>query len=173
MSISLPRPIAAGALLALAAVSAPAAVLGPHASACAGGGPAMLVHIDGLKARTGTLRIQSYGGDPARFFEKGTYLERVEVRPTASGPVDVCMPVPRPGTYAVSVRHDVTGDRKAGLSDGGGMSGNPEVSLMDVVFKRRPSPQQVEVAVRGVKRVPITLNYVRGTSVGPIASLER
>ena len=150
-----------------------AAVLGPRPAACQGAGPAMLVHVEGFKARTGLLRVQTYGGDPAHYFDKGTYLDRVEVRPPATGPVEVCMPVPRPGTYAVSVRHDVSGDGKTELGDGGGMSGNPNLSLMDVVLKRRPSPNQVEIEVRGVKTVRIVLNYVHGTSFGPISGAER
>lgn len=166
MPKTIPGLAAAAALLA-PAMPAGAAVLGPHAAACAGAGPAMLVKVEGLKARTGVIRVQSYGGDPARYFDKGTYLERVEVRPPAAGALEVCMPVPRAGTYAVSVRHDVTGDGKAGMNDGGGLSGNPNVSLMDVMFKRRPAPSEVQVTVRGVTAVPVTVNYVHGLSVGP------
>jgi len=73
----------------------------------------------------------------------------------------------------VSVRHDADGDGKGGLGDGGGMSGNPEFSLMDVVFKRRPAPEAVRVEVAGVTRVPVVVNYVRGGRVGPIAGLAR
>ena len=155
------------------AVPAGAAVLGPHPAACQGAGPAMLVRVEGLKARTGTVRVQTYGGDPARYFDKGTYLDRVEVRPPATGPVEICMPVPRQGTYAVSVRHDVSGDGKTEMGDGGGMSGNPNLSLMDVVLKRRPSPSEVEIEVHGVKTVRIVLNYVHGTSFGPISGVAR
>ena len=167
--------IVSAAAFAMPCAPAVAAILGPHADACerGAGKPAMLVKVTGLKARTGVIRVQSYGGDPERFFEKGTYLERVEVRPPASGPLEVCMPVPRAGTYAVSVRHDVSGDGRAEMSDGGGMSGNPNLSLMDIVFKRRPSPGQVAVRVQGLAVVPVTMNYVRGTSVGPVASAER
>ena len=130
----------------------------------------MLVRVIGLKTRSGIVRVQSYGGDPASYFEKGAYLERVDVQPPSNGPVDVCMLVPRPGIYAISVRHDVDGTGKASLSDGGGFSGNPNVSFLDVALKRRPSPVQVQVRVNGVVRVPVTLNYLQGASVKPIAS---
>jgi uncharacterized protein (DUF2141 family) len=162
--------IVAAALGAVQPIAAHAAVLGPHAAQCGGSAPALLVRISGLKARTGTIRVQSYGGDPAHFFDKGTYLERVDVRIPPAGPVEVCMPVPRPGNYAVSVRHDIDGSGKGSLNDGGGMSGNPDLSLMDVVFKRKPSPTQVTVAVRGVAHVPVVLNYVQGTRVAPIGT---
>lgn len=149
--------------------AAGAAVLGPHAEDCDGARPAMLVKIEGLKSRSGILRVQTYGGDPARYFDKGTYLERVQVRVPATGPIEVCMPVPKPGFYAVSVRHDANGNGSADLrNDGGGFSGNPNISLFDAIFKRKPAPAEVQVRVSGLAQVPVVLNYVRGTSVGPI-----
>ena len=155
--------------LAVAFAPAAAAVLGPHAAACAAGGgrAAMLVHVEGLKARSGMLRVQSYGGDPAHYFDKGSYLERVEVPVPSTGAIEVCMPVPRPGAYAVSVRHEPAGGSSQ-LAQGGGMSGNPNVSLMDVLFRRKPSPDQVKVEVRGIAVVPVVLNYVQGANVGPL-----
>lgn len=163
-------PIIASLIAAATPLSAAgAAVLGPHADACDGSKPAMLVRIQGLKSRTGILRVQSYGGNPARYFDKGTYLERVEIRTPSAGPVEVCMPVPRPGNYAVSVRHDANGNGSADVgNDGGGFSGNPNLSLFDVIFKRKPSPVQVQVHVTGLTPVPVVLNYVHGTSLGPI-----
>lgn len=171
-------PVVAAALVAGSAVApsfAAAAIVGPHAADCAAGSekPAMLVRVLGLKARTGLIRVQSYGGDPDHYFDKGTYIERVEVPAPTSGPLEVCMAVPAAGKYAVSIRHDVNGSGKSDMSDGGGFSGNPNISLMDVVFKRRPSPAQVEVKVAGVTKVPVVMNYIQGGSVKPIASAER
>ena len=161
----------AGATLAPCAPAA-AIILGPHAAACAGAAehPAMLVKVVGLKSRSGTIRVQSYGGDPARYFDKGAYIERVDVPTPASGTVEVCMPVPKSGIYAVSVRHDVSGNGSSDLSDGGGMSGNPNLSLMDVMFKRKPAPVQVQVQVEsGVTPVPVVMNYVRNGGFGPVS----
>jgi uncharacterized protein (DUF2141 family) len=150
-------------------VPAGAAVLGPHADDCTDGKLAMLVRVEGLKSRSGVIRVQSYGGDPSHYFDKGTYLERVQVRVPPAGPVEVCMPVPKAGTYAVSVKHDANGNGSTDISsDGGGFSGNPNLSLLDVLFKRKPSPVQVQVHVAGVATVPVRLNYVHGTSVGPV-----
>jgi uncharacterized protein (DUF2141 family) len=162
-----------GALVA-AGVAATVGWIAPvPAASCEGHGPAMLVEVEGLKTRTGTIRVQSYGGDPRHYFDKGSYLQRLEVATPPAGPVELCLPVPRPGLYAVSVRHDVNGNRKSELADGGGMSGNPEVSLMDVILKRRPSPEQVQVEVKGVVAVRIVMNYVHGASVGPITGFKR
>jgi uncharacterized protein (DUF2141 family) len=167
------RPTIAAIALLMSTVPAGAEVLGPHAADCRRGGArdAMLVRVEGLKSRTGLVRVQSYGGDPRTYFEKGAYLERVEVAVPRAGAVEVCMPVPRAGAYAVSVRHDSSGDHKTDRNkDGGGFSGNPNVSLLDVVFKRKPSPAQVQVRVSGVTPVPVRLNYLQGTSVGPVES---
>jgi uncharacterized protein (DUF2141 family) len=147
-----------------------AAGIGPHAADCTRGEGhhAMLVKIEGLKTRTGMLRVQSYA-DAAHYFDKGSYLERIEVAVPRTGAIEVCMPVPRPGTYAISVRHDANGNGKSDMNqDGGGFSGNPNLSLFDAIFKRKPSPSQVQVRVSGVTTVPVTMNYVKGTSVGPI-----
>lgn len=163
-----------GVMLATAMpFAAGAAVLGPQSSVCDGSGPAMLVHIEGFKKRSGMLRVQSYGGNPSRYFEKGAWLRRIDVAVPASGPADICVPVPANGSYAVSVRHDIDGSGKTGMNDGGGMSGNPKLSLLDVVFKRKPDPQKVQVSVHGITRVPVTLNYVQGGSFGPIAMAAR
>lgn len=160
--------LALGAAMALPAVGH-AAPVGPFASACEAGEAAMLVHVTGFKSRTGTLRVQFYGGDPEHYFDKGSYLKRIEVPVPAAGPLDVCLPVPAPGRYAVSVRHDINGSGKTDKSDGGGMSGNPRLSLFDLMLKRKPSPDQVAVEVgHGVKVVPITLNYLAGGSFRPV-----
>ncbi|WP_235537531.1 DUF2141 domain-containing protein [Sphingomonas sp. Root1294] len=160
-------------LVAAMPAAAGAAVLGPDSAACNGGGPAMLVHVDGFKKRTGTLRVQSYGGNPTRYFEKGSWLRRIDVPVPPSGAVDVCVPVGANGSYAVSVRHDIDGSGKTGMNDGGGMSGNPRLSLMDVIFRRKPAPDKVQVNVHGVTQVPVTLNYVQGGSFGPLAMASR
>jgi len=164
--------VAAIGLLALSAPAWPAraVVLGPDAAVCAdSGNPAMLVRIDGFKARTGKLRVQSYGGDPKTFFEKGAYLKRIEVEVPRNGAAEVCVPVPQAGVYAVSVRHDVNGSGKTDRKDGGGMSGNPEVSVSDLIFKRKPKPSEVAVRVAGSRVVvPVVLNYIQGGSFQPI-----
>ena len=164
-------PVLAGLLVA--ASPAAAGVLGPHAALCAGNSPAMLVRVIGLKARSGTVRVQSYGGDPARFLDKGSYIERVEVRPPATGAIEVCMPVPRPGVYAIAVRHQANGDTSSDLDDGGGLSGNPGRSLLDLAFRRKPSPDQIAVRVTGVVTVPVVMNYLQGGSFKPVATAER
>ncbi|NIJ06922.1 uncharacterized protein (DUF2141 family) [Sphingomonas vulcanisoli] len=156
-------------LAPLAFAGAAQAAMGPHAGDCAEGSGknGMLVKIVGLKSHEGFVRVQSYGGDPAGWFEKGAYLERVDV-PPAAHTIEVCLPVPKPGLYAVSVRHSRGG--AFSMNDGAGFSGNPNMSLMDAMFKRKPPAGEVQVKVSGVAHVSVTMNYVEGGQLRPIAS---
>lgn len=165
----------AGLALMSSAMAAHAGGLGPDAQVCASGtGPAILVRVEGLKDRAGPVRVRTFGGDPSSYFDKTKALARVIVDTPPAGPVEICMPVPGPGTYAVDVRHDVNRDGKTNKSDGAGASGNPNVSLFDIVFGRKPSPAKVAVQVgRGVVVVNVTMKYLQGGSLKPIASALR
>lgn len=139
------------AVIALALVAAPAA------AAC--NGPALLVKVAGLKNRTGEVRVRAFGGDPGTYFDRKHVSAFVYKTPPSTGPVDYCLPV-KPGIYAVDVRQDVNGDGKTSAVDGIGASGNPQLSLLDVILKRRPPAAQVQVRVaQGVTVVPITVRY--------------
>jgi uncharacterized protein (DUF2141 family) len=167
--------LVAGAFAAVMTVSsgAHAAVAGADTEACRSAhGPAILIHIEGVRNHAGIVRVQLYGGDPARYFDKGRYIRRLEVPAAEAG--EICMPVPKPGIYAISVRHDANGNGKSDSNDGGGMSGNPPMSLFDVLFKRKPDPAKVEIRVsEGVTSTSITLNYVQGGSFKPLATASR
>ena len=160
---------AAAAALALAASAAPAqAALGPDAPSCRSGSndSAVLVNVTGFKHRNGKLRVQLYGSNPSDFLAKGKKLRRIDLPVTGSGPMRVCVAVPRAGNYAVAVRHDADGNGKSGWNDGGGFSRNPKVSLMDL----KPSYQEVAIPVgKGVKPVDVVLNYRQGLSIGPVS----
>ena len=160
--------------LAILGVGASASILGPDAARCgANGGPAILVHVAGLKDREGQVRARVFGGDPSTWFDKRNALKRTEVPIPANGAVDICMPVERPGVYAVDIRHDTNGNGKSEIADGGGLSGNPDVSLLDVLFKRRPSVEKVSVRVgSGVTPLTIILKYKQGGSFKAIAPLQ-
>ncbi|HEY1604703.1 MAG TPA: DUF2141 domain-containing protein [Allosphingosinicella sp.] len=156
-------PIAA-ALLACGTTAA-AAALGPDAPVCNGGRPAVLVSVNGFKARTGNLRVQLYGPDPKAFLAHGGRLRRIDVPVTAAGPMSVCVAVPHPGTYAIAVRHDVNGDdARHDWTDGGGFSNNPHLSLLHL----KPSLGEAAIGVGGgVKAIGVTLLYRHGFSIGP------
>ena len=159
---------AAGVALAASPAAAEAA-LGPDAASCRAGSdqPAILVNVSGFKNRAGRLRVQLYGSNPSEFLAKGKKLRRIDVPVAAAGAMSVCVAVPRPGTYAIAVRHDADGNGRSGWNDGGGFSRNPKISLVDL----KPSLGEVAIPVgNGVKPVTVVLNYRRGLSIGPVAS---
>ena len=153
---------------ALTVPAAPAAAaLGPDAAACSSGAnrPAMLVSINGFKNRVGKLRLQLYGDNPAEYLVRGKKLKRIDLPVTRAGAMNVCVAVPRTGTYAIAVRHDADNNGKTNWNDGGGFSGNPKLSIL----KLKPSLRSTAVTVgTGVKVVPVVLNYRSGLSIAPI-----
>jgi len=149
-------------------VPASAAPVGPDAAACrpGSGANAIVVSVGGLKARVGLLRVWLFGPNPKDFLARGKKLRRVEL-PASASAMDVCIALPKPGRYAVAVRHDTNGNRDSDLSDGGGFSRNPKVSLANL----KPAHKDVAFNVGpGVHRVPVTMLYRRGLSIRPIKS---
>lgn len=158
---------ARAAVLALALSAQPGAAqaaLGPDAARCRSGasGPALLVHVDGFKARSGNLRVNVYNS-AATFLERGRYVRQINVPVTRSGPMPVCVGLPQPGQYAVAVRHDISGNG-SDWGDGGGYSRNPRLSLTNL----RPNFRTVSFNVAGVQNVSVVLNYRFGLSVRPV-----
>lgn len=162
--IEVPMRYAAFAgLIAIAALSAPplAAQNGP---CTVSSGPAIHVVINGLKHRKGTVRIRLFGGDPKTYFDKRYALQRVEFATPDSGSVEYCIMVPRPGTYAVDIRHDTNGNGKSDTADGAGVSGNPNVSMLDVIFKKKPPATKVQINVgNGSTSTTIVVKYFSGS----------
>jgi len=159
----------AGALAA-ASLTAPAsaAPIGPDANVCMrGDAPSVLVRVPAFKARSGKLRVQIYGGNPADFLAKGQYLKRVDLPVTASGSMDVCVALPHEGKFVVAVRHDVDGNGKSSWNDGGGFSRNPNISL----FKLKPEFKDVVISVgKETKVLDVFINYRQGLAIKPLKS---
>lgn len=144
-------------------------------AACRSGShrPAVLVRVEGFKRVGGNLRVQIYGGDPAQFVKGGERLARIDM-PVRNAPSEVCVALPAPGRYAVAVRHDVDGDGKGGVNDGGGFSRNPDITLADMLARRMPRYEDVVIAVGAApKPVEIVLNYRQGLSIKPLASARQ
>jgi hypothetical protein len=161
-------PIALFAAAASVPAAAVAAPVGPYAGLCAAGKPAVLARVSGFKAPRGKLSIKLYPGNANSFLEKGRYLRKVEVPVNRAGTFEVCVPVPAAGRYALAVRHEV--GAKKSRSDGGGFSGNPSVSLLDVALSRKPPLAKVSFEVNGRTRlVPVVLQYLQGGSIRPIS----
>lgn len=162
------KSLAKAGLFALALGAAPGvaqAQLGADAAVCRARQPSILVNIVGLSQRTGNIRVALYN-NPNTFLDRGQTLRKVNVPVTAGGPMRICIAVPRPGQYAIAIRHDVDGDNASGdWSDGGGFSRNPRISLL----RLRPRFGDVAVNVgQGVLGVHVVLNYRFGLSIRPV-----
>ncbi|WP_225206034.1 DUF2141 domain-containing protein [Novosphingobium huizhouense] len=148
--------------------------LGKAEGQCRAGesGPAFLVDVVGLKDRSGHLKLEVYPANDADFLADdnllvmaGKTFRRVEVTTPATGTPRLCVRVPGPGAYAVTVLHDRDGNRKFNWThDGIGFSGNPRLGWS------KPKARNVAAqAGAGPTPLRIVLNYRNGlASVGPI-----
>lgn len=157
---------------ALLAVPARADVLGPDAAACAGGGPAILADIIGLKDRKGELKLELYPAneqdflrDDRELLKEGKLFRRIRVPTPPAGAVQMCMRVPRPGRYALLFTHNRDGKNKFSFwSDGAGFASNGKLG------RSRPKLCQAVVDVSGVTHVTIRVQYLRGLGgFGPLS----
>lgn len=158
---SLALPVAS--LFAATATAAPAAIVGPDASACLSGKPSVVVRVAGFKRASGTVKVAVYAAQG--YLAKGGKLRKVVVPVRSTAPHDICIAVPKAGRYAVTVHHDINANGDKDASDGGGYSGNPKLSLTNL----RPSFGKTAVQVGGSPRsVTVVLQYRRGLSIAPV-----
>jgi uncharacterized protein (DUF2141 family) len=162
-------------MLLLAAASIPSSPdLGKAEGQCRANemGPAFLVEVKGLKDRKGRLKLELYPANDKDFLaddnvlvSQGKAFRRVEASVPASGPVQLCIRAPAPGTYALSLLHDRDGNRRFALSiDGVGFPGNPRLGLS----KPKARAASAEVG-SGIAHITIIMNYRRGLfSFGPL-----
>ena len=153
--------------------SAQGAPIGSDAGACeTRSGPAILADIVGLKDRKGDLTLELYPANETDFLKddrdllaEGKTFRRVRVATPPSGPVALCIRVPRPGRYALLFTHDRDGKHKFSFwSDGAGFPSNRKLG------RSRPKVDQALVDVGpGVVHLTIRAQYLRGFSgFGPI-----
>ena len=99
---------------------------------CQGDGPAVWLQVSNIEGSEGTIRFQLYPGTRADWLERGRWINRIEL-PARNGTMQVCIPVPRPGNYAIAIRHDKNGNGRTDISsDGGGMSNNPSINIFNL-----------------------------------------
>lgn len=161
MSKSAIRLVIGGAAISAVAIAfaAPAAA----STGCAAGKPSVLIHVTGFKQAAGKVKISLYGADRGRWLAKDGKIGNVKV-PVTGRSMDICMPVPAPGRYAVAVHHDLNINGARDRRDGGGYSRDPKVSLIN------PKPPFAKAAFtvgNGPARVGVTLLYFKGLGVGP------
>ena len=154
------------AALMMAASPAGAQVLGTDAAACSpGGGPAILAQVTGLKDRKGRIKLELYPATADDFLKdddnlvaEGKTFRRVWANMPASGPVNVCIRVPRPGRYALLVTHDRDGKNKFNFfQDGAGFVGTAKLGMS------RPKVDQAIIDVgNGTTERSVRMQYLHG-----------
>ena len=135
-------------------------------------GPSFLVRVDGLKDRTGLLKLEVYPSNDADFLQDdnilinaGKTFRRVEVPvPAGGGPVEMCGRVPGPGAYSVTILHDRDSNRKFGWTvDGIGFASNPRLG-----WSKPKAERTRAIAGNGPTRIDIVMNYHRGLGMSPL-----
>lgn len=166
--------LAAAFALAATPAIAQAPILGKEAALCQSGAnpaAALLVQVRGFKVRSGTIRVELYPATPEDFLsdknkllEAGKTFRRVIVDVPAAGPLFTCLGAPAPGPYALAVLHDPDGKRGFNaFKDGAGFPGDPKLGLS------KPDVAKATIFVGpGVTNTRITLQYLRGFTVGPV-----
>ncbi|WP_242097466.1 MULTISPECIES: DUF2141 domain-containing protein [unclassified Sphingomonas] len=158
------------ALLAIAAFAGAAGaqptMLGVDAAACTSGeGPAIQANIEGLKDRKGELKLELYPPDEEDFLKddniliaQGKLFRRIRVSTPSSGPVSLCIRVPRPGRYALLFTHNRDGKNKFSFwSDGAGFPSNQRIG------RARPKLAGALIEVgKGVVVTNIHAQYLHG-----------
>lgn len=172
------KPLLLAATLPLLLAAGPALRstpdLGKAEGRCRAGesGPALMVEAVGMKDRTGKMKLEVYPANDQDFLADdnvlvaaGKTFRRVEVDTPDSGPVVLCVRIPGPGTYAVTLLHDRDSNRKFGWKiDGIGFSGNPKLGWS----KPKASSARMLVKSGGVSKISIVMNYKSGLGVGPL-----
>lgn len=165
MKISRKLPFAALALAAAAiAPAAPAlaqygeVIRNDPAQCRTGAGPAVRLTVTGIKASSGTIRVQLYKGTKEDWLVGGRWLHRMEVSARA-GEMSFCVPVPKAGTYAIAVRHDVNGNGETDITqDGGAMSNNPSINVFNL---GKPSVSKTAFPIGDeVKPMSVRMRYL-------------
>jgi uncharacterized protein (DUF2141 family) len=134
-------------------------------------GPAILVSITGLKDRAGLLRLELYPDDDADFLADdnqlvaaGKSFARADLPVPPAGPVSLCIRVPRPGRYALSLLHDRDANLKFGMfSDGIGFPGNPRLG-----WSKPKAADASILAGPGITHTTIVLAYRHGFGMRPL-----
>jgi uncharacterized protein (DUF2141 family) len=151
-----------GLLLTLAfgllSSAAPASGAGQRAATCDEQAGSIRVIVKNVRKAKGTITADLHGDKPAEFLKKKKKLLRVRV-PARMGSVEMCLPVPGPGIFAIGLYHDVNGNRKfdknfLGLTaEPYGVSNNPGLRLgapkhADASFTVGPNGTTVEITLR-------------------------
>ncbi|MDX2142900.1 MAG: DUF2141 domain-containing protein [Rhodospirillaceae bacterium] len=119
----------------------------------------ILVTVKNVKSAKGTVTVDLHGDDPDKWLAKGAKLARIR-EPAVTGETKVCIPVDRPGVYALALYHDKDANKKLnktwiGLpSEPFGVSNDAAIRLgppkhADAAFEVKGPATPVTVNLRG------------------------
>lgn len=163
-----PLSLALIAAVAWPSAASAQAAIGEDAAACAAGNvPALRVNVQGIKDRTGRLKLELYPateGDYLRddhvLVKEGKLFHRSFAQTPKSGAIVLCIKTPRPGRYALFLTHDRDGANKFNIwKDGAGVPSNRKLG--------RSKPKLADgIVTVGATATTITIKmqYVRGLS---------
>ena len=134
-------------------------------------GPAILVGVDGLKDRSGNLKLEVYPSNDRDFLADdnvllmaGKTFRRVVIKVPKTGRPVLCVRVPEPGTYSLVLMHDRDSNGRFNFtSDGVGFPGNPKIGWS------KPKATAAHITAKAtLTPTSILLNYRTGlASFGP------
>lgn len=134
-------------------------------------GPAIIVTVNGLRDRRGELKLEVYPSTETDFLADdnllimaGKTFRRAYRTIPATGPVQMCIRIPGPGAYSLSLLHDRNSNRHFNWTvDGIGFSNNPRLGLS------APKAGATRLfAGNGITSTRIVVNYRRGFSLRPL-----
>ncbi len=171
------RILLVAAMLPLLAAAAPTIRstpdLGKAEGRCRPGesGPSFMIAVNGMKDRTGKLKVEVYPANDTDFLaddnvlvSAGKTFRRVEMDVPASGTPMVCVRLPGAGRYGVMVLHDRDSNRRFGWRiDGIGFASNPKLGLS------KPKAARASAAAGAAPtRIEVVMNYQRGLGMRPL-----
>jgi uncharacterized protein (DUF2141 family) len=134
-------------------------------------GPAIIVAVEGLRDRKGSLKLEVYPSDDRDFLADdnllimaGKTFRRVHQPVPPQGPVQMCIRVPHAGAYSLALLHDRDDNGRFGLSsDGIGFPNNPRLG-----WSKPRADAAMVVAGAHLTRIRIVMNYRRGFLFRPL-----
>ena len=135
-------------------------------------GPAFLISVDGLKDRSGNLKLEVYPSNDHDFLADdnvllmaGKTFRRALIKVPKTGRPVLCVRVPGPGSYSLVLMHDRDANGRFNFtSDGVGFPGNPKLGWS------KPKAAAAHLTARSTPTpASILLNYRTGiASFGPV-----
>jgi len=122
----------------------------------------LFVVIENIRSHDGLISVTVYPDEPQRFLKRGGPIRGLSgVTASAGLPVTrMCLWLPSPGAYAISVYHDANGNHEfdqnfIGLpTEGFGFSNNPTLLVGP------PSFETARFLIKGDSTITIRLRYV-------------